>query len=98
VLDLSDGTGSTSSTSSTSNLFINCGSPQLVSFHAIKFQIPKENNKKCRNPQRFFIEKRQDSQRNTSHICRKSQYVTIKFSRLTEYAFPPSMCELEMAK
>jgi len=60
---------------------------------AIKFQIPKENNKKCRNPQRFFIEKRQDSQRNTSHICQKSQYVTIKFSRLTEYAFPPSMCE-----
>ncbi len=34
VLDLTDGTGSTSSTSSTSSLFSNCGSPQLVSFHA----------------------------------------------------------------
>ena len=34
VLDLTDGTGSTSSTSSTSSLFISCGSPQLVSFHA----------------------------------------------------------------
>ena len=41
---------------------------------AIKFQFPKEINKKCRNPQRFFVEKRQDSQRNTSYICRKSQY------------------------
>ena len=26
-----------------------------------------------------------------SYICRKSQYATIKFARLTEYAFPPSM-------
>ncbi len=34
VLGLTDGTGSTSSTSSTSNLFISCGSPQFVSFHA----------------------------------------------------------------
>ena len=65
---------------------------------AIKFQVPKENNKKCRNPQRFFIEKRQYPQRNASHICRKSQYVTIKFSRLTEYAFPPSMCDLTLTE
>ena len=33
-LDLVEGTGNTSSTSSTSSLFNNCGSPQLVSFHA----------------------------------------------------------------